>query len=52
MFLSVLRGDDIRPEHCVIKYVNDEVTLHVRPDAVAMVNDRRAKRPVRLMQGG
>ena len=48
---SVLRGDDIRSEHCVIKYVNDEVTLHVRPDAVATVNDQRVNRPVRLIQG-
>ncbi|KAI0237575.1 Kinesin-like protein KIF16B [Lamellibrachia satsuma] len=47
----VLKGDDIRPEHCVIKYINDEVTLHVRPDAVAMVNDRQVTQPVRLIQG-
>ena len=47
----VLSGPQLLPEHCVLKHINEEVTLHPSHAAFISINNRQINRPVKLSQG-
>ena len=51
LFDADVHGDDVLPEHCVIRHINGEVMLHPTPGAYVTVNDKRISMPVKLSQG-
>ena len=50
--ISVLAGNGVEKEHCVIKFEDDEVTLYpIRGANVRVGNEELAKASVKLRQG-
>ena len=49
--VAALHGDDVLPEHCVIRHINGEVALDPAQDAYVIVNDKQISGVTKLSQG-
>jgi hypothetical protein len=51
-YVTVIAGDEVVDQHCVIEYRDGVVTLHPIDDAICIVNRNVVSEPVKLTQGG
>ena len=50
IFISVLRGPGIEPQHCILESIEGSVTIHPIADE-NYVNGKKVTKPLRLTQG-